>query len=337
MEALRKKRPRIEFEIFTRVPEWFFEDSLTGPFNYHPLVTDVGLVQETALREDAARTLERLDQFLPFEPILVERLAREVRQLECRCVICDIAPLGIAVAHQAGIPSVLVENFTWDWIYEGYIAEDPAFQKHISYLRQVFEQADYHVQTEPVCAYRHATLIANPVSRTPRKPVNTIREELGIPARVHAVLITMGGIPARHAFLDQLSQAQDLYFVVPGAVDVAEKNDNVILLPHRSAFYHPDLLNACDAVVGKSGYSTVAEAYHAGIPFGYIARERFRESGPLARFIEGKMKGLEISQAQFQDAGWLRVLPVLLAMPRITRYDPNGAGQVAAFISRLLE
>ena len=118
MEALRKKRPRIEFEIFTRVPEWFFEDSLTGPFNYHPLVTDVGLVQETALREDAARTLERLDQFLPFEPILVERLAREVRQLECRCVICDIAPLGIAVAHQAGIPSVLVENFTWDWIYE---------------------------------------------------------------------------------------------------------------------------------------------------------------------------------------------------------------------------
>lgn len=337
MEALRETSPGIEFEIFTRVPEWFFEDSLTGPFVYHSRLTDVGLVQETALHEDTARTLERLDQFLPFEPTLVEDLAREVRRLECRCIICDIAPLGIAVAHQAGIPSVLVENFTWDWIYEGYTAEDPAFKRHISYLRGVFEQADYHIQTEPVCEYRLANLITNPVSRKPRKPVSVIREELGIPAAAQAVLITMGGIPARHAFLDQLRQARDLYFVVPGAVDVAEKNGNVILLPHRSAFYHPDLLNACDAVVGKSGYSTVAEAYHAGIPFGYIARERFRESGLLAQFIQKKMKGLEISQARFQDAGWLSVLPVLLAMPRIAHDEPNGAGQVAAFIWKLLE
>ena len=33
---------------------------------------------------------------------------------------------------------------------------------------------------------------------------------------------------------------------------------NLILLPHHSVFFHPDLVNASDAVVGKLGYSTLA-------------------------------------------------------------------------------
>src|SRR5512135_1927180 len=136
IQALCEAHPGIGIEIFTRVPEWFFGDSLTGSFRYHPLVTDVGLVQETSLKEDAARTLERLDRFFPFGTKLVERLARVVRRLECRCIVCDIAPLGIAVARRAGIPSVLVENFTWDWIYQAYLPDAPQageLSRHIVY------------------------------------------------------------------------------------------------------------------------------------------------------------------------------------------------------------
>ena len=50
MEAFHLLDPEKEFEIFTTIPEWFFHHSLSGAFTYHPLLTDIGLVQETSLK-----------------------------------------------------------------------------------------------------------------------------------------------------------------------------------------------------------------------------------------------------------------------------------------------
>lgn len=80
-------------------------------------------------------------------------------------------------------------------------------------------------------------------------------------------------------------------------------------------------------------YSTVAEIYHAGVPFGYLARPRFRESQRLVTYIENQMCGLSLSEAEFQDGSWVpHYLSNLLALPRIHRLDPNGAAQAAHFI-----
>ena len=332
MAALHELDSSLRFEIFTQIPEWFFRESLSGPFAYHSLLTDIGLVQQTALREDLAATLPRLDEFLPFDRARLDILAEEVKRTGCKLIVCDIAPLGIAVAHTAGIPSVLVENFTWDWIYEGYAREESRMSRHVAYLRSVFESADYHIQTEPVSVYHPADLLTPPVSRTARTPAGEVRERLGVPADSQAVLITMGGISSQHGFSSQLKEQEGVYFVIPGGGQEARTEDNLILLPHHSQFYHPDLINACDAVIGKLGYSTVAEVYDAGVPFGYIPRLRFRESEALAAFAQARMKGIEIPDERFENGAWLAGLPDLLALPRMRRNEPNGAAQVATFI-----
>jgi hypothetical protein len=110
----------------------------------------------------------------------------------------------------------------------------------------------------------------------------------------------------------------------------------MVLLPHRSSFFHPNLVNACDAVIGKVGYSTLAEVYHAGLPFGYVGRLDFRESPILTAYIAQHMQGIAITPAQFDDGSWLSQLPQLLALPRLTRHEPNGADQAAHFICQLL-
>jgi hypothetical protein len=110
----------------------------------------------------------------------------------------------------------------------------------------------------------------------------------------------------------------------------------MVLMPHRSSFFHPDLINACDAVIGKVGYSTLAEVYHAGNPFGYVARQDFRESPALTAYIAQHMPGIAITPEQFDDGSWLSQLPQLLALPRLTRHEPNGADQAAHFICQLL-
>ena len=65
--------------------------------------------------------------------------------------------------------------------------------------------------------------------------------------------------------------------VIPGAGGDIGRNENVIVLPHGSPFFHPDLVNASDCVVGKLGYSTLAEIYRAGVPFGFVVRRGFRD------------------------------------------------------------
>lgn len=336
MQALVRESAVFEFEIFTTVPDWFLGESLHGHFTYHELTTDVGLAQSSSLNEDISETVSRLGEFLPFRPEQVTHLAAQVRQLGCDCIISDIAPLGIAVAQSAGLPSVLVENFTWDWIYRGYSDEDGRLTPFIEYLEEAFDSADYHVQTEPVCDARVADLVTYPVSREPRSPAAMVRRRLQIPTGVRAILITMGGIPEEYDFVEQLTRVPEAWFIIPGASQVVERQANVILLPHYSDFYHPDLLNACDLVIGKSGYSTVAETYHAGIPFGYVSRSRFREAAVMSRFIHEQMQGMEIAQDEFRDGRWIAQLPELLGMPRIQRNKPNGSHQVASFIHQLL-
>jgi UDP:flavonoid glycosyltransferase YjiC (YdhE family) len=336
MEALYQLNPAVRFEIFTLVPEWFFDVSLSAGFGYHAVLTDIGLVQKGPLKADLPETVRQLDHFLPWDPAMIRDLANLVKRLKCGLVISDIAPMGIAVARDAGIPSLLLENFTWDWIYQGYVEDDGKIGKHIDHLKQVFEAADYHIQTEPVCQRRSADLTTHPVSRKIKTPAHEIRGKLGIPEDSKAVLITMGGIQEPYPFIDRLTSKRDIHFVIPGASDQVQIHGNLALLPHHSHYFHPDLVNAADTVIGKVGYSTVAELYYAGVPFGYVARSRFLESHTLVSFIEKQMKGLPIAEDEFHDGSWLSHLPDLLALPRIERRSPLGAEQAARFIHQLM-
>jgi len=333
MEALGGLRP-VAFEIVSTVPQWFFAESLTVAYTLHPVNCDIGLVQSNALEEDPGRTLECLDQFYPLDHDLVDRVASVFA--ECRIVLCDIAPLGIAAARQAGVASVLMENFTWDWIYQAYRDQWPGFGSHINYLRELYRSVDYHLQTEPVCEVVDCDLLTPPVARQRRARSSVIRERLQIAATDSVVLLTMGGVPGMSIDLGRMADMEQC-FILPGQ---AEKEmvvqGNLRLLPSDSGLYHPDLVAASDAVIGKVGYSTLAEVYQAGVPFGYICRPEFRESGPLADFIQREMVSLKIPWQQFYDNSWLGRVAELCAYSRDTSEKENGSAAAAEFLCKLV-
>lgn len=325
------------FDIFTTVPSWFFQDSVSVPFTYYNLVTDIGLVQKNSFQADLNATLRRLNEFLPFRAPLIKEIAAKVKQLNCTLIICDISPMGLAVGRQTGIPTVLVENFTWDWIYQQYVDLAGRFNGHINYLKTLFTATQYHVKTEPFCSPGPAELTTAPVSRKIKNPAARIRKRLGLPAASKMVLITTGGIKQSYGFLDKLRKVRGVHFVLPGAGLQAAMQDNLIILPARSDFYHPDLVNASDAVVGKVGYSTLAEVYHAGVPFGYAVRSNFRETEPMVDFIEREMSGIFLDESEFRMGGWTVKLNELLDMRRVQRSAPNGADQIGRFITGLIK
>lgn len=334
MGAMQTDYPGTFFEIFTRVPRWFFDISLRGGFNYHEVQSDIGLVQATSMDENLPETIRQLDRSLLFADRQVQHYAEMVQQLGCTAVICDIAPLGISVAQAAGLPSVLVENFTWDWIYEGYLAEEPRFQPHIERMREVFAQATYHIQTEPTCNVQpDADLHAGVVARKPRNPAEVIRRQLGIHTPEPLVLLTMGGILTGLPFLERLQNMPDVLFLVPGGSTRLEKRGSLVSIPHHSEFYHPDLVAACDAVIGKLGYSTLAEVYSTGVPFGFIARQKFRETEVMGAYAQRELNAISLSEERFFLGDWLEAVPQLLQQARRVPQNPHGAQQIASFLN----
>ena len=336
MEQTASRNPSIGFDIYTTTPQWFFSDSLSAAFRYNSQQTDVGLAQPTPFYSDLPETIRQLNKFYPLSKNLLLQISRELHRNDVSAVVCDISPLGIEAAKKAGIPSLLIENFTWDWIYEPYEKAYPEIATHVLYLKSLFRKADYCIQTEPIGDKRPCDLTIMPVSRNITMDRNAVRERLDIHPDEKMILVTTGGIKQELAFLNQLQSGRKNRFVIPGGSLRTAVSGNVILLPHRSEFFHPDLVNASDAVVGKAGYSTIAEVYHARVPFGFVARPDFRESEKLVAFIQKEMASLPIPEADFQDGAWLSRIDDLLSLPSPPEPASNGAERIADFICSLL-
>ncbi|MEJ2588529.1 MAG: hypothetical protein P8165_13300 [Deltaproteobacteria bacterium] len=85
------------------------------------------------------------------------------------------------------------------------------------------------------------------------------------------------------------------------------------------------------------GYSTLAEVYQAGVPFGFIKRTDFRESDILADYIRQHMCGVAISEASFRSGDWEKTMEHLLSFSPMERKRPNGATRVADFVCDILD
>ena len=334
LAALGRRLP-VRFEIVTAAPAHLFAESLTAPFTVHPLAVDIGLVQRDAMTEDLEATLAALDGFYPLAEDLVDRVARLLRG--CELVLCDIAPLGIAAAARAGIPSVLLENFTWDWIYAGYLDRCPGLARHIDSLAALFARADYRIQAAPAGHPVACDLVVQPVARAVRDP-EQVRRRLWPAAGQRLVLVTMGGVGGGVLSLAPLLKRRELLFLFTGRGRENEFLHNLRFLGSDDpTWYHPDLVAAADMVVGKVGYSTVAETYHAGRSFAYVQRPAFRESATLAAFVDRHLDSWELSPEQLHSGAWLETLPPLAVGPPLVANRVNGADQAADFLLGLLQ
>lgn len=334
LQALGQRLP-IEITLVTTAPAGLFAESLTMPYQNHAYMVDVGLIQHSALVEDIPATLEALDALHRQAEEQIARIAPLLT--DCRLVLCDIAPLGIAAARRAGVPSLLLENFTWDWIYTAYADRWPQLHSHIEHFASLFAQADYHIQTAPVCRPTACALTVEPVARPLRQP-ERLRQRLFLEPGQHLVLLTMGGLGMDRVPMPQLLQRPELVFVLPGWSRENEFTGNLRFLGRDHSWYHPDLLAAADLVVGKLGYSTVAEAYQAGTPYAYVPRSDFAESAVLAAFVDKHLSSWRIDPEQWASGGWLAALPPLpmqrsSAIPKAV----TGADQAADWLVELLD
>jgi len=124
VHAIGALQPATRIVVRTGAPRWLFALNVPA-VELQPCEVDTGVVQIDSLRLDEEGTVrEALRFYGDFEA----RSAAEARILEhlgADVVVGDIPPLAFAAAARAGLPSIALGNFTWDWIYSAY----PAFER----------------------------------------------------------------------------------------------------------------------------------------------------------------------------------------------------------------
>lgn len=331
LAALRQRCPEIKIDIFTTVPEHLFAGSLKN-YTYFATQTDVGLVQKDGMTVDLDATVAQLDTFFNFDQSKLDGLVKHVQG--CVCVYCDISPLGIVVAKKAKIPSVLLENFTWDWLYQPYCQTHPELARHAEALQDLYGSVTHHIQTEPVCNRVSAQLRCAPIARKPKKLPQMIHSTLATGGR-KLVVVTFGGIETALPVWDALAEYPDCFFVITGQTKTGKCAENVMTLSHDTDLFHPDLIQAADLVLCKSGYSSLAECCQSGVRIACVNRELNRETEIVSEFAVRHLNGTVFTMDQVYSGSWLSQLPDLLAQPKPKPLATNGAQAVASFLAGL--
>jgi L-arabinokinase len=337
IEIMNALAGRATILVRTEAPHWLFERTVRVPFRFFAGPCDTGVVQIDSLRLDEEETVRRA---AAFHATFEERAAREaafLHEQRVDVVVSDAPPLACAAAALARRRAIVISNFTWGWIYDGYRERfDDRAPSVIPAIREAYSDAwegwrlPMHggfaglasVRDLPWVA-RHATVSRDEVLR-----------RLGIPAARPLALSSFGGYGLRGfdpATLDCLEAwtivmtGRERPPAVPAGVAFVDED-----AMYAAGLRYEDLVAACDIVVTKPGYGIISECVANDTALLCTSRGRFAEYDVMVAEMPRVLRCAFIEQDALRAGRWQRSLDVLLASPPAPEHPPTNGAEVAA-------
>jgi UDP:flavonoid glycosyltransferase YjiC (YdhE family) len=335
INTLLRRRPDIGIEVVTAAHSWFLERYLDPSVPVRRRSLDLGVLQRDSLVMMERETLLAYRQFLPERQRIVREEAESLLREEVSLVAADIPPCAFAAASLAGIPSVGIGNFSWDWIYEDMAARFSGFDDVLESVRRDYVLADrllrlpFHGEFP---AFRHIEDIPMVTRRAVRSPVE-VRRLLEIAPGKKLGLISFGGFGLGELRSENLGRIPEWLFLTEPAL--AEGSGSLLAIPEESLSY-PDLVGAADAVITKPGYGIVSECIANRTPVLFTSRGDFREQSLLVDALQRFSRALEIDNESLRSGKWEDHLRHLLTLPEpVEKIVANGEIAAAGRLAEL--
>ncbi len=339
LRALRAHARQLRIVVSTSAPRFLFEAPAGAPLELRPSATDVGLVQKDALEIDAEATVAAWRAFTVGWEACVTAEACWLRAAGARLVLGDIPPLAFAAAAAAGIPSVALGNFSWDWIYAHLSRHHPALGGAAAWAREAYRRTTLLLRLPfagDLSAFHRVEDVPF-VARRPMVDKREARKRLGLDARP-AVLFSFGGIGMSRLGPGALQELSAYQVLLTGRVDDSRRPAHVRVLDaaalETAGLSYPDLVGASDVVVTKPGYGIVTDCIAARTRLVYTERGDFPEYPIMVAEMGRYLPAVHASNEAVREGRLEKPLAEVLAMPFPGPPDLNGAAAVA---SRLLD
>ncbi|HXK11825.1 MAG TPA: hypothetical protein VMT70_19445 [Vicinamibacteria bacterium] len=282
LRALRERAPSLAITVCTSAPAFLFESVVAAPLAVRRVEGDVGLVQKDALVIDEEGTAAA---WRAFESGWAERVATEaawLREAGVRLVVGDIPPLAFAAAGKAGLRSVAIGNFSWDWIYGHLAPRVPALAEAAARAGEAYGLAERLLRLPfagDLSVFRRIEDVPL-VARRPTVGKAEARRRLGVDGRP-LVLLSFGGVGVPGLRLAAYGALEGCRFLLTGPAGAGPTPANLARVDGgalaAAGLEYPDLVGAADVVVTKPGYGIVTDCIGAGTRLVYTDRGDFPE------------------------------------------------------------
>ena len=334
LRAVRERAPGLAITVSSSVPAFLFEGVVKPPLSVRRVACDVGLAQRDALVIDEAGTVAAWRAFMAGWDGLVAAEAAWLREAGARLVVGDIPPLAFEAAQRAGLPSVAVGNFSWDWIYGHLAPREPGLAEAAARCRESYGRAELLLRLPFACdasAFRRVEDVPL-VARRPAVAKAEARRRLGLDERP-VVLMSFGGVglPGLQPSAFRDLRGFRILFTGAGADGPAPphftKMDDAIV--RAAGLGYPDLVGAADVVVTKPGYGIVTDCIGAGVRLVYTDRGDFPEYPVMVGEMPRYLPAVFASNEDVREGRLGPALESVLALPFPAPPRTDGAAVVA--------
>ncbi|GAB2250839.1 hypothetical protein Droror1_Dr00017089 [Drosera rotundifolia] len=201
-----------DVHVVTAAPDFVFTTEIqSSRLHIRKVLLDCGAVQADALTVDRLASLEKYHKtaVVPRESILKAEVDW-LNSIKADLVVSDVVPVACRAAADAGIRSVCVTNFSWDFIYAEYVMV--AGHHHRSIVWQIAEDyshCEFLIRLPGYCpmpAFRDVIDVPL-VVRSLHKSRKKVREELGVGDDVKLLVLNFGGQPGGWKFKEEFLPA----------------------------------------------------------------------------------------------------------------------------------
>ncbi|MCC6395207.1 MAG: hypothetical protein IT167_31750 [Bryobacterales bacterium] len=318
IRCFRELDPGRRIVVRTAAPKRLFPPDVA----VQPAEFDSGAVENGPLRIDARATGSTLRALIRNRTGIVAHEASFLRNERAALLVADVPFLAGEAAALAGVPSIAIGNFTWDWIYEPLLAGDDDSPELLGAMRQGYGKMGHFLrlpfgQSQGFEFFPRVTETPL-VASVSRRETGEILRDLGVAPAGHRMRILIGmrgGLP--HGVLERAAAGlPECLFLEPGRVEFA------------------DLVKVSHVVVSKLGYGIAAACAAHGTPLLYPPRTGFREDAVLEQQLRRYIPMRRITEERFLRGDWKPDLEALAQQEPSKHQVPVGGDLACARIIR---
>lgn len=265
--------------LVSNAPREFLDQELRRPVTIRPAGFDCGTIQPDGFTVDPQATLETYNEIHQQNQAQLERECDFLKSHGVRLVASDVPSFPLKVARHAGIPGVLVANFTWACIYEEHVHKLPDYRLLLEEMKGEYRCASKCLRmafSTPMPWMPNVESIGL-VGRQGRNIRRELAQEYTLDPSKRWVLLYLGRWPSSFQW-SKLGSIADTHFLVLGDTGPA---DGPLTRIDAERFAGFDVVASCNAVVAKPGYGIASDCMANDVPLVYTTREGFAEFPPL--------------------------------------------------------
>lgn len=331
LNQLHQRMPQLRLTVRSAVPLAQLRSRIHAPFAHLTSEGDIGMAMSSALDVLVGDSRSAYRAFHAGWDARVDYEARQMNDLKADFVFSNVGYLPLAGAQRAGIRNAALCSLNWADIYRHYCGADAiAAQIHDCYAN-----ADAFLRATPgmPMADLPNLIPVSPIAATGTNRRAELNRRLGLSVGEKLVLVSLGGIASRLP-VETWPKIAGVRWLVQASWQV-EHPDAIILETLQMDFC--DLLASSDALICKPGYGSFVEAASCGVPVLYVNRADWPEAPALNAWLQQHGLCREVSRQVLEQGMFAEVLEEIWNVPRPKPVIPEGATQVAEWLSEKLD